>query len=191
MTATQVAWIVGGQKLAGKIKNMCIRCRFLQKNLLGQKMAPLPGQLTVPCSPWTNVGLDLMGPFTVRKMGAGKTTRGNQGTFKCWGLVILCLNTKAVRLYVVCGYSTAEFMLSYEQFTSDHGFPAYVHSDRGSQLVSAAKEVDSPEYDWDTIVRTSGSRTRWEFCPSGAQFQNGATEAFVNKAKWSITATRT
>lgn len=185
-TANQVAWIVGGRRLAGKVKDSCVRCRFLQKNLLGQKMAPLPSHLTVPCPVFTNIGLDLMGPFTIRKVGSGKTTRGNQGTFKCWGLVILCLNTKALRLYAICGYSTLEFLLSYEQFTSDHGFPAYVHSDRGSQLVSAAKEVESPDYDWDRIVTATGSQTTWEFCPSGAQFRNGATEAFVKKVKRSL-----
>ena len=95
-------------------------------------MAPLPAQLSVPCHVFTHVGLDLIGPFTVKKMGASKSTRGNVGTFKCWGLVILCLNIKAVKLYVVSGYSTAEFLLSYKQFTSDHGYPAYIHSDRGS-----------------------------------------------------------
>ena len=143
MTATQVVWIVGGRHLAGKIKDLCVGCRFLQKNFLGQEMAPLPRQLTIPCLVWTNVGLDLKGPFVVEKMGSGKTTKGNVGTFKCWGLIILCINTnsKAVQLFVVCGYSTEEFMLAYEQFTSDEGHPVYVHSDWGSQLVSAAREV--------------------------------------------------
>ena len=61
--------------------------------------------------------------------------------------------------------------------------------DRGSQLVSGAKEVDKLEYDWDVIVRAAGSKTRWEFCQSGAQFCNCATEAFVKKVKQSITHT--
>ena len=150
-------------------------------------MAPLPQALTVPCPPFTNVGLDLMGPFVVKKMGGGKTTRGVTGTFKCWGLLALCLNVKAIKIYTVCGYSTAEFLLAYEQFTADHGHPATIHSDRGSQLVSAAKEVEWPEYDWDLIEKSSGSHTVWTFCPSGAQFRNGAVEAYVKKAKRSIT----
>ena len=66
MTATQVTWIVGGRQLAGKINDLCVRCRYLQKNLLGQRMAALPKQLTVPAPVFTNMGLDLMGPFIVR-----------------------------------------------------------------------------------------------------------------------------
>lgn len=126
-----------------------------------------------------------MGSFIVKKMGASKTSRGNQGTFKTWGLIMLCLNTKVVKLYVVCGYSMVEFLLTYKQFTSDHGHPAFIHSDRGSQLVSAAQEVDKPDYDWDMIARASGGRSKWKwmFCPSSAQFQNGVTEVFFKEAK--------
>ena len=39
MTATQVAWIVGGRTLAKRITEKCIRCRFLRKLMEGQKMA--------------------------------------------------------------------------------------------------------------------------------------------------------
>ena len=125
-------WKTSGRKDQGFMYQVQIPA----KKFLGQEMAPLPRQLTIPCLVWTNVGLDLKGPFVVEKMGSGKTTKGNVGTFKCWGLIILCINTKskAVKLFVVCGYSTEEFMLAYEQFTSDHGHPVYVHYDWGSQL---------------------------------------------------------
>ena len=74
-TTMQLVWLVGGRDLCGKIKDSCIRCRFLQKNLVGQKMANLPRQLTVPCPPFTNVGLDLFGPMEVTIMGGSRTTR--------------------------------------------------------------------------------------------------------------------
>ena len=99
----------------------------------------------------------------------------------------MCLNTKAVKIYLAAGYSSAEFLLAWEQFTSDHGTPATVHSDRGSQLVSASKEVESPEYNWDEIEQSTGGFTKWVFCPSAAQWRNGASEAFVKKAKRCIT----
>ena len=158
-----------------------MRCRFLSKKLEGQKMAPLPPSLTVPAPTFLKVGLDLFGPMEVKKMGEAKTTRGVHGTFKVWGVLIICLNTKAVKLYLAAGYSTAEFLMAYEQFTSDHGRPAMVHSDRGSNLHSAAKEVEEPELDWDMIERASDHKTKWVFCPSGCQFRNGEAESFVKK----------
>ena len=105
LTAAQVAWVVGGRRLAGKIKDLCVRCRFLDKKLLGQKMAVLPQELTVPCPPFTNLGVDLAGPVHIRIVGGGKTTRNNKGTFKGWIVVIVCLNTKAIKLYLACGYA--------------------------------------------------------------------------------------
>ena len=178
------AWIVGGRRLAAKIKSLCVRCRYLDKKLAGQKMAILPQELAVPCPPWTNVGLDLAGPMRVRIVGGGKTTRKNTGTFKGWVVIIVCLNTKAVKLYLACGYSTMDFMLVWDQHISDCGIPALVHSDRGSQLVSASKEVvDAPEYNWDEISRNTENKTTWRFCPAGSQFRNGASEIFVKKMK--------
>ena len=35
-----------------------------------------------------------------------------------------------------------------------------VHSDRGSNLVSAAKEIDGAEHDWDMIERLSDYKTK-------------------------------
>ena len=187
MTATQVAWVVGGRELAGKIKGACIRCRFLDRKLAGQKMAVLPGELTVPCPPFTHLGLDLAGPIEIRIVGGNKTTRGNKGTFKAWIVVIVCLNTKAVKLYMACGYATKDFLLAWEQHTSDCGNPLTVHSDRGSQLVAASKEVeDRPDLDWDEIANMNEGKISWNFCPSGAQFRNGATEIYVKKVKRSL-----
>ena len=108
-------------------------------------MASLPPEQQVPCPPFSHVGLDLVGPVVIKKHGE-KSTRTFKGTFKGWVVQILCLNTKAVKLFLSCGYSTEDFLLSYEQFVSDHGTPVTVHSDRGSQLVSAAGEVESLEY---------------------------------------------
>lgn len=184
-TATQEAWIVGGRLLAAKIKHMCVRCRFLDRKLEGQKMSVLPEQLTVPCPPWTNLGLDLAGPFEIKIVGGSKTTRGNKGTFKAWVVVIVCLNTKAVKLYVSCGYATRDFLLSWEQHVSDCGNPKFVHSDRGSQLVSAAKEIeDKPDYDWDLISSSTG--VTWRFTPSQGQWRNGSSEIYVKKLKRSL-----
>ena len=90
-----------------------------------------------------------------------------------------CLNTKALRIYLSPGYSTGDFMVSWAEFESDCGIPRKVHSDRGSQLVSSAEEIDQPEYNWDLISSSSKGQTEWTFCPAGAQWRNGAVEAMV------------
>ena len=64
-----------------------------------------------------------------------------------------------------------------------------VHFDRGSQLVAAKKELCNEPlcYDWDAIAHsTAHEGTTWKFCPAGAQWRNGAAEAFVKKFKLSF-----
>ena len=62
-TSPQVAWVVGGRRLARSIKISCVRCRYLAKLLLDQKMSVLPPHLTVPSPCFTYVAVDLAGPF--------------------------------------------------------------------------------------------------------------------------------
>ena len=182
-TSRHEAWIVSGKKLAKKIVKNCIRCRFLRKQLEGQKMAVLPDILQIPSPPFTNLGLDLIGPITVKSM------TNKRATMKVWVTLFLCLNTTAISLELAPGYSTNDFLLAYACHTSVRGVPSFVHSDRGSQLVAAKKELceDPLAYDWETIAATTGRQgTTWDFAPAGGQWRNGAAEAFVKKFKKSF-----
>ena len=79
MTATHVAWIIGGRAMAKNVKKTCVRCRYVAKQLEGQQMSVLPARLTVPCPVYSHVGVDLAGPFLVRKEGDNRGSF-NQGT---------------------------------------------------------------------------------------------------------------
>ena len=129
------AWIVNARKLAKVVVRGCLRCRFLRKKLVLQKMAVLPDLMQVPCRPFTNIGLDLCGPLTVKSMA------NKRATMKVWITIFVCLNTKAVSMELAPGYSTDDFLLAYETHLNVRGIPAFVYSDRGSQLVAAQKEV--------------------------------------------------
>ena len=177
------AWIVNARKLAKRVISKCVRCRYLRKKLEGQKMAVLPDLMQVPCRPFTNIGLDLSGPITVKCMA------NKRATMKVWVTLFLCLNTKAISMELAPGYSTDDFMLAYETHCSSRGVPSFVHSDRGIQLVAAQKELcNNPlKYDWNIIASRALKRgTKWDFTPPGAQWRNGATESFVKKFKHSF-----
>ena len=91
-----------------------------------------------------------------------------------------------MKIYVSPGYSTSDFLLSWTEFISDCGVPRLVHSDRGTQLISAADIIESPNYDWMEIKKQIGAGTQWNFCPSGAQWRNGAIESQVKRFKNSL-----
>ena len=120
------AWIVGAKKLAKSIVRHCIRCRFLRKRLLWQKMAVLPGIVQVQCPPFTNIGLDLCGPITIKAM------TNKRACMKVWIVLFLCLNTKAISLEISPGYSTDDFLTAYQSHVSIRGDPSFVHSDEMS-----------------------------------------------------------
>ena len=178
--ARQEAWIINAKKLAKQVVRRCVRCRYLRKLLLQQKISVLPDYVQIQCPPFTNIGLDLCGPYTVKAM------TNKRATMKVWIVILLCLNTKAVSMELAPGYSTDDFLLAYGTHVSQRGIPLIVHSDRGSQLVAAKKELcDDPlRYDWDAIAAATASEgTSWKFAPAGAQWRNGATESFVKKFK--------
>ena len=146
-------------------------------------MADLPDELQHPCPPFTNVGVDLCGPLVVKAM------TNKRASMKVWHVLFVCLNTKALSMYLAPGYSTKDFFIAYNSFTSDRGHPNLVHSDRGTQLVAASKEV--AEFDWNAIASESAIKgTSWKFTPAGAQWCNGAVEIFVKKFKKSFFAMR-
>ena len=59
------------------------------------------------------------------------------------------------------GYATKDFMIAYEKHISDRGHPKIIHSDKGSQLVAAGKEI---EFEWGIITeKTLKYSTQWEF----------------------------
>ena len=177
--ARKKAWIVGAKRLASSITDNCVRCRFLHKRKVEQKMSVLPPEIQMPCPPFSNIGVDLTGPSLVYSM------TNKRSAMKVWNVIFVCLNTKAVTMYLAPGYSTDDFLLAYNSHISDHGLPSKVHSDKGSQLVAAEKELTN--FDWDVIAkRASTQGTTWTFTPAGAQWRNGAVEIFVKKFKKSF-----
>ena len=107
---------------------------------------------------------------------------------KVWAVLFVCLQVKAVKTYLVGGLHTEDFLLAWDSFVADYGQHMVAYSDRGSNLVSAAREGGDtvPDYDWDRIAGCSQGKTDWQFHPAGSQFQNGAVEIFMKKFKRSL-----
>ena len=183
-----LAWVVGGRRLAGRIAASCIRCKFLQRRLEGQKMAPLPEVLQTPAPPWTYIAMDYAGWFNCTR---GRVTRANTGTVKVWALLIGCLSTKALSILLVPGYGTEDLMVALQTHIEDRGMPRWVHTDRGSQLVKAGKQVnavDEPQWDLAKLAELGRNATTWTACPAGGQWRNGQMESAVKRLKHGLSA---
>ena len=102
--ACSKSWIIGAKRLATSITDACIRCRFLYKRKVQQKMAALPPTIQIQSPPFSNIGIDLCGPLVVHAM------TNKRATLKVWNVIFVCLNTKAATMYLAPGYSTNDFL---------------------------------------------------------------------------------
>ena len=103
----QRAWIVRGRHLAKEVCKSCPKCKLSRRKVAQQLMADVPGHQLRPCPPFSYTSLDFAGPFKARGMG------NSRAIIKVWGLVIVCQNTRSIKMYATAGYSTDDFLTAY------------------------------------------------------------------------------
>ena len=174
-------WVPKARKIIKSIKYKCVRCRFLEKKIVGQKMGLLPKERIKVSPPFYHTALDLFGPFFIRNTVKARTTK------KVYGVIFNCMVTRAVHLELVEGYDTQSFLVSLKRFIAIRGYPALIHSDQGTQLVAANKELRDMVKVWDKnqlIKFGSHQGMEWSFNKSAeAPFQNGCSESLIRLVK--------
>ena len=183
----QRAWILKGRFLAKEVCKYCPKCKLIRKKMVSQLMSDIPDHQLHPCPPFTHVSIDLAGPFRAKAMGNSRTY------IKLWGLVVVCQNTRAVKMYATSGYSTDDFLTAYHRFTSNHGNPSLVVSDAGSQVKRAGKVIEQGDpagLNWIRIQEDAAkSGTEWRLVEPGCQWRNGLAEAAVKLVKSTLSLT--
>lgn len=138
-----------------------------------------------PSPPFYHISLDLFGPFYVKDTVKRRTKR------KVYGVIFNCLVCRAVHTDLTEGYSTEDFLTTFRRFVALRGFPKMVHSDGGSQLVAANKELRQMMSTWnisDILQFGSNQGMTWSFNKAAdAPWQNGCSEALIKVIKRSIT----
>ncbi|XP_068236976.1 uncharacterized protein [Palaemon carinicauda] len=163
-------WVPSARKIIRSIKRGCILCRKLDAKVEGQRMGQISDERMSPCPAFYHTAVDIFGHFQI-KDNVKKRTTG-----KAYGVIFNCIVTRAVYIDVVDGYDTYSFLKCFRRFTAVHGYPHTVHSDLGSQLVSASKELKS-DNNWNIHEITEfGAKEglKWKFNRSAdAAWQNG------------------
>ena len=99
-------WTVGSKRLVASVIYKCITCRKLRGKLEWQKMADLPKDRLDPSPPFSYVGVDTFGPWSV----VFRRTRGGVANQKHWAILFTCLTTRAVHIEVIEELSTSSFI---------------------------------------------------------------------------------
>ena len=133
-------WIVGVRSSVRNIVNVCFNCWRRQAPVMQQKMASLSEERITPSRPpFTNVGVNCFGPFTV--------CRG-QTTAKRYGVLFMCLAIRAVHIEVVYSLDTESFINALRRFIA-RGRPEQIRSDNGGNLVKGEKELREALQAWN------------------------------------------
>ena len=180
-------WIVGVRSIVKTIISRCRKCKEKLKMLCEQVMSPLPLERIKPGPAFLNIGIDYFGPFNVK----GEVQKRVTG--KCYGVLFVCLCSRAVHADISNNYSTDSFLHVLRRFASIRGWPRKIFSDNGTQLVGASNELKDliKDLDWEHIKNYSiekGSGTEWCFSSADAPWYNGATESLVKCTKRALNA---
>lgn len=126
-------WITGGKRLVSSVMHSCVQCGKLRGRVEQQKMADLPADRLAPAPPFTNVGVDAFGPWSILT----RRTRGGSVNSKRWAILFTCLSTRAIHIEVVEEMSSSAFINALRRFVAIRGKVKIFRSDRGTNIVGA------------------------------------------------------
>lgn len=185
-----VYWIPTLRNESKKFVRRCVVC-IRQAGMVSQQiMGALPVERLKPARPFTNVGVDFAGPYSIKlsdKLNMSTRSRSKlDEDLKGYIAVFVCLVTRAVHLEPVTDLSAEAFLSAYTRFTAKRGNPEVICSDNGTNFVKADKLLKQAVLIWrqeavQHFVNIRG--TEWKFITPSAPHQGGLWEAAVKQMK--------
>ena len=180
-------WIINVRRLAKSIGHRCIICKRWRGKRLSQIMSDLPpSRIMQGCAPFENLSVDYFGPILLK---FGRSQR-----IKAYGIVFVCLTTRAVHLDLATSLSTDAFLLAFRRLVSVFGQPKYMKSDNGSNFRGAEREITEMIKRWRENQEDSEklkdflseNNIKWTFSTPLAPHHNGAVESMVKSVKTAL-----
>lgn len=172
---TAGVWIVGGKRIISSIIFKCVICRKLRGKREIQKMSDLPADRLATDPPFTHVGLDVFGPWSITT----RRTRGGAAESKRWAVIFACLSTRAVHLEVIESMSTSSFINALRRFLSIRGPIKHLRSDRGTNFIGACRELQVNTDDPEIRNYLQEQGCTWIFNAPHASHMGGAWERLI------------
>ncbi|XP_060772289.1 uncharacterized protein LOC132883105 [Neoarius graeffei] len=170
-------WIVGAKRCVSSLIFKCVTCRRLRGKCEVQKMADLPSDRVSMEPPFTYVGVDVFGPWTV----STRRTRGGHANDKRWAVLFTCLSVRAIHIEIIESMDTSSFINAVRRFIAIRGPVKQMRSDRGTNFVGACKELNiSSNLDESKVSQFLADQgCKWTFNPPHASHMGGAWERMI------------
>ena len=126
-------WIERVRPLIRRLIKECKTCTRLNAKPKAPRMADLPPErLASHTRPFTYTGIDVFGPFMVKR---------GRSQVKRYGLVFTCLTIRAIHLEVLPSLTTDAFINALRRFVARRGKPERLFSDNGTNFIGAYREL--------------------------------------------------
>ncbi|XP_070203432.1 uncharacterized protein [Littorina saxatilis] len=173
-------WIVGAKRLVASVIHQCFQCRRLRGKPAHQHMASLPADRVTPSGPFSHVGVDVFGPWSI----VARKTRGGLASAKRWAVVFVCMAIRAIHIEVIEDMSSSSFVNALRRFIALRGPVTELRSDRGTNFVGAAGELGiNSEFVEDVNKHLTQSRITWKFNPPHASHMGGSWERMIGTVR--------
>ncbi|XP_026005436.1 uncharacterized protein LOC113010547 [Astatotilapia calliptera] len=173
-------WIVGAKKCISRNLHKCVTCNRLRGRPAEQKMANLPPDRLSTEPPFTNVGLDVFGPWNV----STRRTRGGAANSKRWAVLFTCLSVRAVHIELIESMDTSSFINALRRFFAMRGPVKMIRSDCGTNFKGACRELQILLRDETDISRyLSEEGCTWLFNPPHSSHMGGVWERMIGVSR--------
>ena len=149
VTLRQRYWILNGPRAVKKVLDICMACQKGVKKPAHQKMAALPLYRVFDTHPWDTTGVDIMGPFTVKKTGS----RANH---KNYVAVFTCFQTRSVHVEVVQRMDADSFINALIRFSARRPGVRHLYSDNGSNFIGSFNILSKRAKEWESRYAPTG-----------------------------------
>ena len=171
-------WMVGAKRCIAKLLHKCVTCNKLRGKTAEQKMADLPPDRLSTEPPFTNVGIDVFGPWSI----STRRTRGGAANSKRWAVIFTCLSVRAVHIELIEAMDTSSFINALRRFLAIRGPVKLIRSDCGTNFKGACKELqvllqDDQEPNISKFLSAEGCT--WIFNPPHSSHMGGVWERMI------------
>lgn len=177
-------WIIDAPSSIRKMLSRCTTCRRQHGASGTQMMADLPRNRVLPDEPpFTRTGVDLFGPFNVRR---GRTS------LKRYGVIFTCLASRAVHIEMATSLETDSFIHALRRFIARRGQVKEMRSDNGTNFTGAHRELRKAIKEWNTSQIEEALLQRdinWIFNPPTGSHHGGVWERIIRSIRKIMTAT--
>ncbi|KAK0132197.1 hypothetical protein N1851_032987 [Merluccius polli] len=172
-------WIVGAKKCVSTNLRRCVTCNRLRGRAAEQKMSDLPADRLSTEPPFTNVGLDVFGPWII----STRRTRGGAANSKRWAVLFTCLSVRAVHIELLESMDTSSFINALRRFFAVRGPAKVIRSDCGTNFKGACKELQLLQDETSISKYLSKEGCTWLFNPPHSSHMGGVWERMIGVSR--------